>query len=158
MKSLDYRARFIELASEINTGMPQHVVYLIGRGLNRFHKSINGSKVLILGVAYKRDIDDVRESPALDVMRLLEQDGAEVNYFDPYVPQINWNSSKKSGLKSLENIDNFDVTVILTDHSNVNYEFVRKNSDLIIDTRNVYPYIKDENIIRLGVGEIIDLL
>ena len=154
MKSLDYRARFIELASEINTGMPQHVVHLIGRGLNQFHKPINGSKVLILGMAYKKDIDDVRESPALDVMRLLEQEGAEVNFFDPYVSQITWDSSKISGLRSLENIDDFDVTVILTDHSNVDYEFVRKNSDLIIDTRNVYPQIKDENIVRLGVGEI----
>ena len=154
MKSLDYRARFIELASEINTGMPQHVVHLIGRGLNRFHKPINGSKVLILGMAYKKDIDDVRESPALDVMRLLEQEGAEVNFFDPYVSQITWNSSKKFGLRSIENINNFDVTVVLTDHSNVDYEFVRDNSDLIIDTRNVYPQTKDKNIVRLGVGEI----
>ena len=154
MKSLDYRARFIELASEINTGMPQHVVHLIGRGLNHFHKPINGSKVLILGMAYKKEIDDVRESPALDVMRLLEQEGAEVNFFDPYVSQIIWDSSNKSGLRSLENIDDFDVTVVLTDHSNVDYEFVRKNSDLIIDTRNVYPYIRDENITRLGVGRL----
>ena len=154
MKSLDYRARFIELASEINTGMPQHVVDLIGRGLNRFQKSINGSKVLILGVAYKKDIDDVRESPALDVMRLLEKEGAEVNYYDPYVSQIIWNSGNKTGLQSLSNLDSFDVTVILTDHSNVDYNFVRNNSNLIIDTRNVYPQTKDKNIVRLGVGEI----
>ena len=154
MKSLDYRARFIELASEINTGMPQHVVHLIGQGLNRFHKPINGSNVLILGMSYKRDIDDVRESPALDVMRLLEQEGAEVKFFDPYVSQIIWNSSEKSGLKSLKKIADFDVTVILTDHSNVDYEFVCNNSDLIIDTRNVYPNLKGKNIVRLGVGEI----
>jgi UDP-N-acetyl-D-mannosaminuronate dehydrogenase len=107
-----------------------------------------------LGLAYKRDIDDVRESPALDVMRLLEQEGAEVKFFDPYVSQIIWNSRNKSGLNSIENIADFDVTVILTDHSNVDYEFVRKNSGLVIDTRNVYPTIKDKNIVRLGVGEI----
>ena len=153
MKSLDYRARFIELASEINTGMPQHVVNLIGRGLNRFQKPVNGSKVLILGVAYKKDIDDVRESPALDVMRLLEKEGADVNFYDPFVFKIMWDSGNKSGLGSLSDIENFDVTVILTDHSNVDYEFVRKNSDLIIDTRNVYPLTKDKHIIRLGVGE-----
>ncbi len=153
MKSLDYRARFIELASEINTGMPQHVVNLIGRGLNRFQKPVNGSKVLILGVAYKKDIDDVRESPALDVMRLLEKEGADVNFYDPFVFKIMWDSGNKSGLGSLSEIENFDVTVILTDHSNVDYEFVRKNSDLIIDTRNVYPLTKDKHIIRLGVGE-----
>ena len=153
MKSLDYRARFIELASEINTGMPQHVVNLIGRGLNRFQKPVNGSKVLILGVAYKKDIDDVRESPALDVMRLLEKEGADVNFYDPFVFKIMWDSGNKSGLGSLSEIENFDVTVILTDHSNVDYEFVGKNSDLIIDTRNVYPLTKDKHIIRLGVGE-----
>jgi UDP-N-acetyl-D-glucosamine dehydrogenase len=153
MKSLDYRARFIELASEINTEMPQHVVNIIGRGLNRFQKPVNGSNVLILGVAYKKDIDDVRESPALDVMRLLEKEGAVVDYYDPFVSKFAWNSGHKSGLPSLSGIENFDVTVILTDHSNVDFGFVRKNSKLIIDTRNVYPQTKDKNIIRLGVGE-----
>ncbi len=152
MKTLDYKARFIELASEVNTAMPQHVVSLIRKGLNQIQKPVNGSNILILGLAYKKDIDDVRESPALDVMKILELEGAEVDFYDPFIPDIEWNSSRKSGLTSLSEIHSFDITVVLTDHSEVDYNFILKNSTLIIDTRNVFKGNNDEKVIRLGVG------
>jgi len=156
MKTLDYRARFIELAGEINTGMPNHVIKLIGNGLNRFKKSINGSQILVLGIAYKNDIDDVRESPALDIMTLLEQGGAIVDYYDEYVPKIKWNNAEKVGQKTLNTdlLKSYDVVVIVTDHSNIDYEFVKSQSKLIIDTRNVYKGNKDPKIIRLGTHQI----
>ncbi len=157
MKTLDYRARFIELAGEINTGMPLHVLDLISGGLNRFQKSINGSKILVLGIAYKKDIDDVRESPALDVMTLLEQGGAQVDYYDGYVPKIKWNCANKFGQKNLtaETIQFYDAVVVLTDHSNVDYDLVKSESILIVDTRNVFSGIKDSKIIRLGNSQSI---
>jgi len=156
MKTLDYRARFIELAGQINTGMPNHVINLVSNGLNRFQKSINGSKVLVLGIAYKKDIDDVRESPALDVMTLLEQGGAIVDYYDEYVPKIKWNDTEKVGQKNLDAnlLKSYDVIVLITDHSNIDYEFVKTQSKLIIDTRNVYKGNKDPKIIRLGTHQI----
>lgn len=157
MKTLDYRARFIELAGEINTGMPLHVLDLISGGLNRFQKSINGSKILVLGVAYKKDIDDVRESPALDVMTLLEQGGAQVDYYDGYVPKIKWNDKDKFSQNNLtaETVQSYDAVVVLTDHSNVDYDLVRSESKLIIDTRNVFSGVKDSKIIRLGNSQSI---
>ena len=152
MKTLDYRARFIELAGEINTGMPLHVVDLISGGLNRFQKSINGSKILVLGIAYKKDIDDIRESPALDVMTLLEQGGAEVDYYDDFVSKINWNDEDKYSKNNLtaETLHLYDAVVVLTDHSNIDYDLVKSESKLIVDTRNVFSGIKDSKIIRLG--------
>ena len=157
MKTLDYRARFIELAGEINTGMPLHVLDLISSGLNRFQKAINGSKILVLGIAYKRDIDDVRESPALDVMTLLEQGGAQVDYYDNYVPTIKWNDKDKYSKKDLteETLHSYDAIVVLTDHSNVDYDLVKLESKLIIDTRNVFSGVKDSKIIRLGNSQSI---
>jgi len=152
MKTLNYRARFIELAGEINTGMPLHVLDLISRGLNRFQQSINGSKILVLGIAYKKDIDDVRESPALDVMTLLDQGGADVDYFDNYVSKIKWNDEDKYSQQELssETLNNYDAVVILTDHSNIDYDIVKSESKLIVDTRNVFSGVKDSKIIRLG--------
>jgi UDP-N-acetyl-D-glucosamine dehydrogenase len=155
MKTLNYRARFIELAGEINTKMPDHVVALIGTGLNQFQKSISGSKVLVLGIAYKKDIDDVRESPALDVMTLLEQGGAEVKYYDEFVPTIHWNESTKCSEKELTEklLKQFDVAVVVTDHTDIDYNFVSKHSKLIVDTRNVFKGITDNKIIRLGANQ-----
>ena len=157
MKTLDYRARFIELAGEINTGMPLHILELISKGLNQFQKSIKGSKILVLGIAYKRDIDDVRESPALDVMTLLEQGGAQVDYYDSYVTKIKWNDKDKSSKKNLtaETLHSYDAIVVLTDHSNVDYDLVKSESTLIVDTRNVFPGLKDSKIIRLGSSQNI---
>ena len=155
LKSLDYKARFIELAGEINTNMPYHVVDLVSTGLNQFKKAINGSKLLLIGIAYKKDIDDVRESPALDVLRLLENQGAEVDYYDPFVPMIKWNGDSKTSLSNIspDSIQGFDAVVILTAHSNIDYRLIREQAQLIIDTRNTIDNKnKAKHIIKLGVG------
>jgi len=155
MRTLDYNPRFINLAAEINSAMPAFVKDTIANGLNGYGKALNGSSVLILGVAYKRDVDDVRESPALDVLILLETAGAAVDFFDPYVADIIIDNKTKVGLTELtaENLQTYDAVAILTDHSNVDYELVKKQAALIIDTRNVYPLNHDEKIICLGVGK-----
>ena len=154
LKSLDYKARFIELAGEINTDMPNHVVELIGSGLNRFKKSINGSRLLLLGMAYKKNIDDVRESPALDVMRLLENQGAEIDYFDPFVPKIQWNGDTRQGLEQISDaiVNTYDAVVILTAHTQLDYKSISKAARLIIDTRNTISHDQTDNLIKLGVG------
>jgi len=155
MRTLDYNPRFINLAAEINAAMPAFVKDTVANGLNVHGKALNGSSVLILGAAYKKDIDDVRESPALDVLILLETAGAAVDFFDPYVADIVIDNKTKTGLTELtaENLQTYDAVAILTDHSNVDYELVKKQAALIIDTRNVYPLNHDEKIIRLGVGK-----
>ena len=155
MRTLDYNPRFIDLAAEINSAMPAFVKDTVTDALNVHGKTLNGSSILILGAAYKKDIDDVRESPALDVLILLETAGAIVNFFDPYIANIVIDNKTKTGLTELktESLQTYDAVVILTDHSNVDYELVRKQAVLIIDTRNVYPLNHDEKIIRLGVGK-----
>jgi len=155
MRTLDYNPRFINLAAEINSAMPAFVKDMVDNGLNGHGKALKGSSVLILGAAYKKDIDDVRESPALDVLILLETAGAIVDFFDPYVADIVIDNKTKTGLTELtaENLQTYDAVAILTDHTNVDYELVKKQAALIIDTRNVYPLNHDEKIIRLGVGK-----
>jgi len=155
MRTLDYNPRFINLAAEINSAMPAFVKDTVANGLNGHGKALNGSSVLILGTAYKKDIDDVRESPSLDVLILLETAGASVDFFDPYVADIVIDNKTKTGLTELtaENLQTYDAVVIITDHSNVDYELVKKQAALIIDTRNVYPLNHDKKIIRLGVGK-----
>ena len=158
LKTLDYDARFIKLAGEINTHMPRHVVELIISSLNEYKKPINGSKILIIGVAYKKDINDCRESPALDIIQILNELGSDINYFDPYVPQINYGGLKYTGLADLnENIiPQFDATVIVTDHSNIDYDSIDEHSKLIVDTRNVYGNSENKsNIVRLGESPTI---
>ena len=155
MRTLDYNPRFINLAAEINSAMPAFVKDTVDDALNGHGKALNGSSILILGTAYKKDIDDVRESPSLDVLILLETAGASVDFFDPYVADIVIDNKTKTGLTELtaENLQTYDAVAILTDHTNVDYELVKKQSALIIDTRNVYPLNHDEKIIRLGVGK-----
>ena len=150
MKALNYNARFIELAGEINSSMPEYVIDLVAEGLNRQKKSINGSKILILGIAYKRDIDDVRESPALDVLRLLENKGADVEYHDPFVPRISWNGEAIGSVSlSKDIILSADVVIIVTDHKDFDYNMIRKNAKIVIDTRNAIQG-RFENVIKLG--------
>ena len=155
MRTLDYNPRFINLAAEINSAMPAFVKDTVADALNRHGKALNKSSILILGAAYKKDIDDVRESPALDVLILLETAGAAVDFFDPYVTDIVIDGKTKTGLTELKNesLQTYDAVAILTDHSNVDYELVKKQAVLIIDTRNVYPLNHDKKIIRLGVGK-----
>ena len=140
MRTLNYKTRFIELASEINSEMPYFVVDKVREALNRQKKAVNGSSVLLLGVAYKRDIDDVRESPAVDVLKLLAEDGANVSYHDPFVPKLH---EEGVDLESVELTDHAltvsDAVVILTDHSGFDYERVVRESDVLIDARHVAP-------------------
>ena len=137
LRSLQYTARFIELASEINSNMPRYVVGKVQDALNQHGKALNGSHVLVLGAAYKPDIDDLRESPALDVIGLLMQKGAEVNYHDPYVAHIQHDTWEKSSLADyLEEIGQADCVVIVTNHSAYDYEAILERARLIVDTRN----------------------
>jgi len=156
LKTLDYDARFIKLAGEINTQMPMHVVNLISSSLNYNQKSINGSKILIIGASYKKDINDIRESPSLDIIELLIKSGSKIKYYDPYVPKLKFNEIELNSIKSLDSdsVANFDACVILTDHSNIDYDLINKNSSLIIDTRNVFHNVNNKNIKRLGEGNI----
>ena len=154
LKTLDYDARFIKLASEINTNMPNHVVKLISEALNENQKSINGSKILVIGVAYKKDIDDVRESPAIDVLHLLNDSGAKTAYFDPNVKEIIIGNEKMQSLKKIEiqDLKKYDACTILTDHSNVDFQVIFRHSNIVIDTRNTLPKEKSKNLKRLGQG------
>ncbi len=137
LKTVNYSARFIELASEINTYMPRFTVSKIQDALNQQAKALKGSKVLILGVAYKADIDDLRESPALDIIHLLGEKGALVTYHDPYIPVIH---HEELQLNSVENLDQAviesDCVAIITDHSTYDFQDILEKSKLIVDTRN----------------------
>jgi UDP-N-acetyl-D-glucosamine dehydrogenase len=139
-KEYNMKAKFIELAGEINRQMAENIAHRIGKALNDDKKSIRESNIMILGVAYKKDIDDIRESPALKIMELLQFKGAKISYHDPYVKEIN---SQKSLELNTENLKNQDAIVITTDHSNVDYELIGKHARLIIDTRNVMANIKE---------------
>jgi UDP-N-acetyl-D-glucosamine dehydrogenase len=155
LKALNFQARFISLAAEINGMMPSVVTTLVGEGLNRFSKSIRGSKVLILGVAYKKNVSDCRESPALDVMRMLIEKGAILSYNDPFVATLRLNGNN---LKSVEltsaNIESQDCIIILTDHSAYDFRRIIAASKLVVDTRNATKDLQQfkDKIIKLGAG------
>ncbi len=137
LRALQYTARFIELASEINTNMPRYVISKVQDALNGQQKSIKGSHVLVLGAAYKPDIDDLRESPALDVMALLEQKGASVSYHDPYIPHLRHEGHEMTSITDLKSaVRNADCVVIVTNHSSYDYPAILKDARLIVDTRN----------------------
>ena len=138
--------RFIELAGEINTDMPEYVVSRIMDALNDRKKSLKGSKVLVLGLAYKKDIDDVRESPSLELIELLREKGAKVDYNDPYIPrthkQRDYDLKMKSKPLTASMLKTYDVALIATDHSDYDYKWIVKNSKLVIDTRNATANVK----------------
>jgi UDP-N-acetyl-D-glucosamine dehydrogenase len=137
MRTLNYKTRFIDLASEINSQMPDFVVEKVGAALNDVRKSVKGSRVLVVGVAYKRDIDDVRESPALDVIRLLEQRGAHVEFHDPFVTDFREDGHVRRGVElSDETLKWADAVVIITDHKIIDYQRLVDHSALVVDTRN----------------------
>lgn len=143
LKSLNYYARFIELAGEINSQMPEWVAERITALMNEHGKAIKGSNILILGVSYKKDIRDIRESPALDVMKLLESLGAKIKYNDPYVPTISWNNGVVRSVRlTTQLLKKADLTVILTNHSDYNYQWIVDNSCLVFDTRNATNRVK----------------
>jgi len=139
-KEWDFHTRFIELAGEINSNMPYHVLDSVARALNQQKKALNGSKVLVLGVAYKKDIDDLRESPSLTILELLQKEGAEVSYNDPYFAFVG--KGRKYDLQMhntpLERIGEFDCVVIVTDHSDYDYQRIVREAKLVVDTRNAF--------------------
>jgi len=137
MKSLNYTARFIELASEINTGMPRFVVGKTQDALNDHKKALRGSRVLVLGAAYKPDIDDLRESPALDVIHLLQEKGAIVEYNDPYIPEIHYDELDMVSVPDvMAAVKAADCVVIITDHKKYDYPAILAAAKLVVDTRN----------------------
>jgi UDP-N-acetyl-D-glucosamine dehydrogenase len=137
LKTLDYKARFIELAAEINTNMPWYVVSKVVDALNDQRKSVNGANILVLGVTYKRNTNDLRESPALDIIKILQGKGATVSFFDSYVAERGKLDGALHVALEKEVIEAADCVIIATDHSNVNYEWVISHAQLVIDTRNV---------------------
>jgi UDP-N-acetyl-D-glucosamine dehydrogenase len=148
-KEAGIEARFIELAGYINGRMPAFVVEKIQNALNDARKSVRGSKVHVLGIAYKRDIDDVRESPALDIMMLLERLGAEVSYSDPYVASVQLSGTMLHTQEMLSSVSASDCVVIVTDHTGVDYAEVIKQGKVIVDTRNALKGIRSTKIVRL---------
>jgi UDP-N-acetyl-D-glucosamine dehydrogenase len=148
-KQAGIEARFIELAGYINGQMPHFVVTKIQDALNDRAKPVKGSHVHVLGVAYKRNIDDVRESPALDVIMLLEKLGAKVTYSDPFVPSIRLDGTSLCALAVDSSVEAADCVVIITDHTDFDYERIYDKAKLIVDTRNAYRNRKSEKIVRL---------
>jgi UDP-N-acetyl-D-glucosamine dehydrogenase len=149
-KEFDFHTRFIELAGEINTNMPYHVLASIGTALNQHKKSVHGSRVLILGVAYKRDIDDLRESPALTIIELLQKEGAEVSYHDPYFPSIGKGRKYDLQMKRtpLDQLGQYDCIVIVTDHSDYDYAKIVGEAQLVVDTRNATKGMNSAKVVR----------
>lgn len=150
-RQLDFHTRFIELAAEINEQMPYHVVYRILEALNDRSKSLKGARVLVLGVAYKKDVEDTRESPALKIIQLLHEKGAQVSYNDPHVPQINVPAGDMKSVElSKECLASMDCVVIAADHSCYDMGEVASRARLVFDARGATRGLKHDNIVRLG--------
>lgn len=149
-KEFDFRTKFIELAGEVNVAMPYHVIAATISALNTQKKAINGSKVLVLGVAYKKDIDDLRESPALTIIELLQKEGATVSYNDPYFPFVGRGRKYDLQMKCapLDNLSQYDCVLIVTDHSDYDYKKIVSESKLVVDSRNATKGIKSDKIVR----------
>jgi len=143
-KEYDFNTRFIELAGEVNTYQPYYVVQKVSDVLNQHKKPLNGSSILIIGFAYKKNVSDMRESPALKIFALLKEKGAVMSYYDPYVPETGPHR-KYPGIKlqsitySPEKIGEYDLILLLTDHTGLPYDEIHKNAKLIVDTRNAFP-------------------
>lgn len=150
-REYDFVTRFIELAGEINSSMPYYVVQKTMEALNDHGKALKGSKILILGMAYKKDVDDIRESPSLDLVRLLQEKGAIVDYNDPYIPVA---VSHRKGFQmtsvelTAETLKSYDCVMIATDHSAYDYRWIVENSALVVDTRNATADIKSGKIVK----------
>jgi UDP-N-acetyl-D-glucosamine dehydrogenase len=149
-QQFDFRTRFIELAGEINTAMPHFVIEQTANGLNEHSKALKGSKVLVLGVAYKRDIDDLRESPSLTIIELLREKGALVSYNDPYFPTVGRGRHYDLNMTNtpLDNLGQYDAVLIVTDHSDYDYKAIVEQSQLVVDTRNATKGISSPKIVR----------
>ncbi len=141
--------RFIELAGEVNSRIPEFVVDRVAEALNDFGKALNGARILLLGVAYKKNVDDMRESPALRIMELLQKRRAKLEYHDPHIPMLSARASGCGDQKSVEldanNVSSYDAVVIVTDHSEIDYQFVCDTAQLVVDTRNVTASLSTDN-------------
>ncbi|MDE3150039.1 MAG: nucleotide sugar dehydrogenase [Acidobacteriota bacterium] len=149
-REFDFRTRFIELAGEVNSAMPYFVIEQIAAGLNEHAKPLKGSKILVLGLAYKRDIDDLRESPSLTIIELLREKGAVVTYNDPYFPTVGQGRHYALNMTNtpLDNLGQYDAVVIVTDHSSYDYPAIVEQSQLVVDTRNATKGIDSPKIVR----------
>ena len=151
LRSLNYQARFIELADEVNSAMPEHVVELVARALNDHRKSVKGSRILVLGVAYKRDIEDLRESPALEIIGLLRARGADVRVADPFVESFRIKEEVFRPVRATpKELKAADAAVIVTDHTGFDYASIVRNSRLVVDTRNATAGVRNRgNVVPL---------
>ncbi len=153
-REFEISTKFIELAGEINTFMPYYVIEKAGEVLNKFKKSLNGSRILILGASYKKDIDDMRESPSLKLIEILREKGAKVDYNDPYIPKLPKTRRYQYDMESVElnkkNLSKYDLILLSTDHSEYNYKFISASSKLVLDTRNAFERagIKSEKVFK----------
>ena len=149
-KEYDFNTRFIELAGEVNEAMPDFVVQQVSKALNTQKKAMNGARVMMLGMSYKKDIDDLRESPSLTIIELLREQGAEVVYNDPYHPTVGQGRHYRLNMTStaLENLDQYDCVLIVTDHTDYDYQHIVDSSKLVVDTRNATKGIQAPNVIR----------
>ena len=148
-KQSGFNSEFIELAGRVNGDMPSHVVTMVADALNRSRKCVNGARILIMGVSYKRDIDDTRESPAFDIIQLLSMKGARVCYYDDNIENLDENLEVKRFDYKAENLKGIDCAIIVTGHSDVDYQLLVDNCPLIFDSRNTLEGFSRENIIRL---------
>jgi UDP-N-acetyl-D-glucosamine dehydrogenase len=140
LRTLNYRARFIELAGEVNSEMPHYVVRLVTDALNDTERSVRGARILMVGVAYKNDVADMRESPALDIIKLLRERGADVVYHDPHVPAVREGDLEMSSVAlTPEALGQADCVVVTCNHSRVDFDEVARHASLIVDSRNAYP-------------------
>jgi UDP-N-acetyl-D-glucosamine dehydrogenase len=149
-RQFDFRTRFIELAGEVNTGMPYYVIEKTAVALNQQKKCLNGSRILVLGLAYKRDIDDLRESPSLTIIELLRKAGVEVCYNDPFFPSVSHGRHYDLNMTCtpLENLGQYDAVLIVTDHTSYDYRRIVAESQIVVDTRNATKGIEATNIVH----------
>ena len=156
LKALNFQARFISLAAEINGMMPSVVSNLVAEGLNRFEKSVRGAKILLLGVSYKKGVNDCRESPAIDVIRILAEKGAKISYNDPFVPTLNVGGARLASAElTPDTIGEQDCLVVITDHDSYDFREILRWARLVVDTRNSTKGLSQyrDKIIKLGAGE-----
>jgi UDP-N-acetyl-D-glucosamine dehydrogenase len=149
-REFDFQTRFIELAGEVNMSMPYHVVSSVVEALNGHKKALNGARILVLGVSYKKDVDDLRESPALTVIELLQKGGADVCYNDPYFPFVGKGRhyDLQMSCTPLDELNQYDCVLILTDHSVYDYAAIVREAQLVVDTRNATGGLQGANIVR----------
>ncbi len=149
-KEFDFSTRFIELAGEVNEAMPYHVVAAVSSALNQRSKPLKGSSILVLGLAYKKDVDDLRESPSLSIIEMLQQEGAKVSYNDPFFPTVGRGRKYNLNMQSqpLDNLGSYDCVLIVTDHTSYDYARIVQESQLVVDSRNATRGIVSEKIVR----------